>query len=134
MEKSIFVEALATLSNCAFFNISVANIQKEWHDDQNTIFEIARKSEFGAIIFVAEVDSLCKDQSNPEIDSLSNAILSQLLVEMGGLERNNANVIILGATNLPMQMDRAMLPHFEKRVHIHLPDAGAQEDIVKSHF
>ena len=80
------------------------------------------------------MDSLCKDQSNPEIDSLSNAILSQLLVEMGGLERNNANVILLGATNLPMQMDRAMITRFEKRVHIPLPDTGAREAIVKIHL
>mmetsp|Transcript_32946 Transcript_32946/g.60746 ORF Transcript_32946/g.60746 Transcript_32946/m.60746 type:complete len:204 (+) Transcript_32946:3-614(+) len=53
---------------------------------------------------------------------------------MDGLGRNNANVILLGATNLPMQMDTAMITRFEKRVHIPLPDTGAREAIVKIHL
>eukprot|EP00878_Enallax_costatus_P034168 GHUV01037829.1.p1 GENE.GHUV01037829.1~~GHUV01037829.1.p1 ORF type:complete len:125 (-),score=28.53 GHUV01037829.1:169-543(-) len=62
-------------------------------------------------------------------------IKTQLMIEMQGVNSNaDARVLMLGATNLPYNLDQAIRRRFDKRIYIPLPDAHARANIFKIHF
>jgi len=49
-----------------------------------------------------------------------------LLVQMDGVGKDSKGVLILGATNIPWQLDAAIRRRFQRRAHISLPDMPAR--------
>lgn len=49
-----------------------------------------------------------------------------MLVQMDGVGRDSKGVLVLGATNIPWQLDGAIRRRFQRRVHIALPDLPAR--------
>jgi vacuolar protein-sorting-associated protein 4 len=45
---------------------------------------------------------------------------------MDGVGKDSRGVLILGATNIPWQLDAAIRRRFQRRVHISLPDINAR--------
>ena len=70
------------------------------------LFEMARAST-PAIIFIDEIDSLCGSRSEGESDS-ARRIKTEFLVQMDGVGKVHAGVLMLGATNTPWEIDAAM--------------------------
>ena len=60
-----------------------------------------------AIIFIDEIDSLCSNRSEGESDS-TRRIKNEFLVQMQGMGNNHDGVLVLGATNVPWELDPAM--------------------------
>jgi len=74
-----------------------------------------------SIIFIDEVDALCGPRGEGESEA-SRRIKTELLVQMDGVGKDTKGVLILGATNIPWQLDAAIRRRFQRRVHISLPD------------
>lgn len=92
---------------------------------------MAREAPDGrSIIFIDEVDSLCGSRSEGESDS-ARRIKTEFLVQMDGVGKNTNNVLVLGATNVPWELDAAIRRRFEKRVYIPLPEREARSYMVK---
>lgn len=84
-----------------------------------------------SIIFIDEIDSLCGSRSEGENDS-TRRIKTEFLVQMQGVGNNNEGVLVLGATNVPWEIDSAIRRRFEKRIFIDLPDATARAGIFEN--
>lgn len=78
-----------------------------------------------AIIFIDEVDALCGPRGEGESEA-SRRIKTELLVQMDGVGKDSRGVLILGATNIPWQLDAAIRRRFQRRIHISLPDVNAR--------
>lgn len=83
-----------------------------------------------SIIFIDEVDALCGPRGEGESEA-SRRIKTEMLVQMDGVGKDSEGVLVLGATNIPWQLDSAIRRRFQKRVHISLPDVAARADMFK---
>lgn len=80
----------------------------------------------------------CRHPHSTRGDNESEAarrIKTQLMIEMQGVNSNaDARVLMLGATNLPYNLDQAIRRRFDKRIYIPLPEAHARANIFKIHL
>jgi vacuolar protein-sorting-associated protein 4 len=131
-------KAVATEADSTFFSVSSADLISKWQGESEklvrNLFELARESEGGrAIIFIDEVDSLCGSRSEGESDS-ARRVKTEFLVQMDGVGQHEGSVLVLGATNVPWELDAAIRRRFEKRVYIPLPEAEARAYMAKLHL
>jgi vacuolar protein-sorting-associated protein 4 len=94
------------------------------------LFNMARDRK-PSIIFIDEIDSLCGSRSEGENDS-ARRIKTEFLVQMQGVGNSMDGVLVLGATNVPWELDQAMRRRFQKRIYISLPEAAARSGILKN--
>jgi vacuolar protein-sorting-associated protein 4 len=129
---------VATEADSTFFSVSSADLISKWQGESEklvrNLFELARESEGGrAIIFIDEVDSLCGSRTEGESDSMRR-VKTEFLVQMDGVGKEEGQILVLGATNIPWELDAAIRRRFEKRVYIPLPEAEARSYMVKLHL
>jgi ATP-dependent metalloprotease len=93
----------------------------------------AAKAKAPAIIFIDELDAI-GGKRNPRDPSYAKQTLNQLLTELDGFEADT-NIIIIGATNLPNALDKALTRpgRFDRHVHVDLPDVRGRLAILKHH-
>ena len=60
-----------------------------------------------SIIFIDEIDSLASSRSDAESEG-SRRIKTEFLVQMNGVGHDDTGVLVLGATNIPWQLDNAI--------------------------
>jgi SpoVK/Ycf46/Vps4 family AAA+-type ATPase len=70
------------------------------------LFVMARESK-PAIIFIDEIDSLAGTRNESESEG-SRRIKTEFLVQMNGVGHDDTGVLVLGATNIPWQLDNAI--------------------------
>lgn len=89
------------------------------------IFEEARYKA-PAVLFFDEIDAIgaSRSSTSPSLRSLVN----QLLTEMDGLDSDNKDLLIIGATNLPWEVDSALRRpgRFDKILFVPPPDSAAR--------
>lgn len=82
------------------------------------------------IIFIDEIDALAKKRNKFDY-AKSRQTLNQLLIEMDGFTRNH-HVIVIGATNIPNELDPALKRsgRFDKVIDVPVPDLKGRIEIV----
>jgi len=70
------------------------------------LFQLARESK-PAIIFIDEIDSLAGTRNESESEG-SRRIKTEFLVQMNGVGHDDTDVFVLGATNIPWQLDNVI--------------------------
>ena len=81
-----------------------------------------------SVIFIDEVESIARDRTSDETGLMSNSV-NMLLQKMDGVEANK-NVLVIAATNLPWDLDSAVLRRFTKQIAVLLPDVDSIEQLI----
>ena len=101
------------------------------------LFELARHYA-PSTIFIDEVDSLMSTRDSNggggvgggDSDA-SRRMKSELLIQLDGLAQSTAQVFVLCASNLPWELDQALLRRLEKRILVGLPGRRQRCELIE---
>lgn len=132
--KTLLAKAVASESKCVFFNISAASLMSKWVGESEkmvrALFTMARELQ-PCIIFMDEIDSLLSARKSDDKD-VTRRVLNEFLQEFDGARTTgNDQILIMGATNRPFELDDAALRRFPKRIQIRMPDIETRFQLLK---
>jgi SpoVK/Ycf46/Vps4 family AAA+-type ATPase len=137
--QTMLAKATAGEIDATFFRISAADVLSKWvgEAEQNLkkLFDAAA-GEKRAIIFIDEFESLVPARRD-EGSSVMQRVVPQILQGMEGFdEKQGAPVLFMGATNVPWQLDQAVLRpgRFDEKVYIPLPDLAARRKMLDNYM
>ena len=135
--KTMLAKATAGEIDATFFLISPADVLSKWvgEAEQNIkkLFESAAK-EPRSIIFIDEIEALVPARRDEGGSSVMQRVVPQILQGVEGFDRKNGRaVLLMGATNVPWQLDPAMMRpgRFDEKVYIPLPDPPARKKMLE---
>ncbi|CAN5495500.1 hypothetical protein BH09PLA1_BH09PLA1_33910 [soil metagenome] len=137
--KTMLARATAAEIDATFFRISPADIMSKWvgEAEQNIqkLFDAAVAAP-RSIIFIDEIESLVPARRD-EGSSVMQRVVPQLLQGMEGFDKKNVSpILFMGATNVPWQLDPAVLRpgRFDEKIYIPLPDLAARRKLLDIHL
>uniref|UniRef100_A0A8D0BTZ7 Spastin n=1 Tax=Salvator merianae TaxID=96440 RepID=A0A8D0BTZ7_SALMN len=133
--KTMLAKAVAAESNSTFFNISAASLTSKYIGEGEklvrALFAVARELQ-PSIIFIDEVDSLLCERREGEHDS-TRRLKTEFLIEFDGVQSSGEDqILVMGATNRPQELDDAVLRRFTKRVYVSLPNEETRLRLLKN--
>ena len=132
--KTMIAKAIASECNSTFFNISASSLTSKWVGESEktvkSLFKLAYKK-VPSIIFIDEIDSILSKRSESENEA-TKRLKTEFLIQFDGLGSNtNARLLVIAATNRPMDLDEALLRRLPKRVYCGPLDEEGRYEFIK---
>ena len=157
--KTLLAKAVASESKTTFFNISASSIVSKYRGDSEkmirVLFDLARHHS-PSTIFIDEIDSIMNSRGSGEQGAEhegTRRMKTEFLVQMDGLGTKryvyhqpnhfvlvssyclffvSELIFILAASNLPWDLESALLRRLEKRIYVPLPNQKARQKLMES--
>jgi SpoVK/Ycf46/Vps4 family AAA+-type ATPase len=133
--KSFIVEAMAGEAGLGLIKANIADILNMYvgNSEKNLrlLFEEARKNQ-PCILFFDEVEALGGTREGMH-QHWEKTLVNQFLMEMDQLEKKKEQVLVIGATNAPWEVDHALRRsgRFTGIVFIEPPDSNARKELFR---
>ena len=137
--KTLLAKAVAGEAGCPFFFVSGSAFVEMFVGTgaarvRDLFKQAAQKAP--CIVFIDEIDAIGKKRDGTGLggNDEREQTLNQLLAEMDGFDPDKG-IMVLGATNRPEILDKALLRpgRFDRRIPVELPDMKGREEILKVH-
>uniref|UniRef100_A0A4W3KH72 Outer mitochondrial transmembrane helix translocase n=1 Tax=Callorhinchus milii TaxID=7868 RepID=A0A4W3KH72_CALMI len=131
--KTLIAKATAKEAGCRFINLQPSTLTDKWYGESQklaaAVFSLAVKLQ-PSIIFIDEIDSFLRNRSSSDHEATA-MMKAQFMSLWDGLDTDyNCQVIVMGATNRPQDLDSAILRRMPTRFHINQPNVKQRELIL----
>ncbi|QAA33487.1 AAA family ATPase [Clostridium manihotivorum] len=133
--KTFMAKATAGECNANFIPVHITDILNPYLGQSalnvKDIFETARAKK-PCVMFFDEIDTIGFNRSKLSSEHM-RPVIDQLLTEIEGIDSSTQKLLIIGATNMPWDVDSAFKRpgRFDKTVFVPPPDQKAREAIFK---
>ena len=134
--KTMIAKAIACEVGAKFYAVKGSDIVSKWVGESeqniNSLFEEANKQD-RSIIFIDEMDSLLGKRGQ---DIHNDKRVNEFLQQIDGFAGRNPNLLLLGATNRPWDIDSAATRsgRFSQKIYIPLPDEKARKFMLEKNM
>lgn len=136
--KTLLGKAVAHESEANFISAKSSSMLSKWYGESekqiSRLFQRARQVA-PAVVLIDEIDSLAPQRGAGFGEaSVTERVVNSLLAEMDGLEELQG-VVVIGVTNRPNLLDRALLRpgRFDELVYVPVPDKEGRKRILEIH-
>lgn len=132
--KTLIAKATAKEAGTRFINLDVSILTDKWYGESQklaaAVFTLAVKLQ-PCIIFIDEIDSFLRMRNST--DHEATAMMKTLFMSFwdGLITDSQCTVIIMGATNRPQDLDRAILRRMPAAFHVPMPSTPQREQILQ---
>lgn len=132
--KTMIAKATAKASGCKFINLQASTLTDMWYGESQkltaAVFSLAVKIQ-PCIIFIDEIESFLRNRSS--LDHEATAMMkAQFMSLWDGIETSSTTqVMVMGATNRPQDVDPAILRRMPTTFHVGLPSTRQRQDILR---
>ncbi|KAK5615340.1 ATPase AAA domain-containing protein 1-B [Crenichthys baileyi] len=132
--KTLIAKATAKEAGFRFINLQPSTLTDKWYGESQklaaAVFSLAVKLQ-PSIIFIDEIDSFLRSRSSSDHEATA-MMKAQFMSLWDGMDTDHhCQVIIMGATNRPQDLDSAILRRMPTRFHINQPSERQREDILR---
>lgn len=131
--KTMIAKATAKEAGCAFINVEVQQLTNKWYGESQklaaAVFSLAYKLQ-PAIIFIDEIDVFLQMRSDRDHEVTAMMKATFMSLWDGLVSSSNSNIMVMGATNRPHQIDQAILRRMPIRLNVTLPNALQRQRIL----
>ncbi|KAG0717762.1 ATPase family AAA domain-containing protein 1-A [Chionoecetes opilio] len=132
--KTLLARAVAKEAGARFINLDVASLTDKWYGESqklsSAVFSLAVKLE-PCIVFIDEIDSFLRVRNTGDHEATA-MMKAQFLQQWDGLATDHGRcVVVMGATNRPQDVDRAILRRMPAAFYIPLPGVEQREEILR---
>ncbi|EJD52934.1 AAA-domain-containing protein [Auricularia subglabra TFB-10046 SS5] len=136
--KTLLVRALARESGARMMIVTPSDVMDMYVGEGEklvrAVFTMARRLS-PCVVFLDEIDALFGARVSGRGTGGTIAhrgVITEFMQEMDGLKtREDSNVIVIGATNRPFDLDDAVLRRLPRRLMVDLPGEREREEILK---
>lgn len=133
--KTMFARAVAHEIDADFYLVKGSNLLDKWVGESqknvSRLFEEVRASR-RAVVFLDEIDGILSSRGSSS--TVRDGVVSEFLQEMEGISSPNTSVLFIGATNLPSELDDAVISRFGAMFYVPLPDYQSRLVLLQRGF
>lgn len=132
--KTLIAKATAREAGMRFINLDVAMLTDKWYGESqklaSAVFTLASKLQ-PCIVFIDEIDSFLRSRNSNDHEATA-MMKTQFMSLWDGLSTESGSmVIVMGATNRPQDLDKAILRRMPAQFHVGLPTDEQRGKILR---
>lgn len=132
--KTLIAKATAKEAGTRFINLDLSILTDKWYGESQklaaAVFTLAVKLQ-PCIIFIDEIDSFLRARNSTDHEATAMMKAQFMSLWDGLITDPNCTVIIMGATNRPQDLDRAILRRMPATFHIPMPNVLQRQKILE---
>lgn len=132
--KTMIAKATAKAAGARFINLQVSSLVDKWYGESQkraeAVFSLAVKLQ-PTIIFIDEIDSFLRSRSSTDHEATA-MMKTQFMSLWDGLTTDpNVQVMVMGATNRPQDVDAAILRRMPSQFYVGMPNQDQRISILR---
>ncbi|XP_014368175.2 outer mitochondrial transmembrane helix translocase isoform X2 [Papilio machaon] len=132
--KTLIAKATAKEANMSFINLDVSLLTDKWYGETQklaaAVFSLAVKLQ-PCIVFIDEIESFLRTRTQHDHEATAMMKTQFMSLWDGLITDNNCTVIIMGATNRPQDLDKAIQRRMPATFHVPMPSEQQRERILQ---
>lgn len=132
--KTLIAKATAKEARMSFINLDVSLLTDKWYGESQklaaAVFSLAVKLQ-PCIIFIDEIESFLRTRSAHDHEATAMMKTQFMSLWDGLITELDCTVIIMGATNRPQDLDKAIQRRMPATFHVPMPNVTQRDRIIR---